>query len=601
MDGGAKLLTLVGRFGGTDPEQQEVPLVSVLRDSLPGGDPQTDRLRYVWLLTYKPPRLRQRFLSAVPFFYWSLDSKEDVKSAEMPKPLVDLSQPAPRVWKTVGRDILQWTVLDPMTMPVRASSRTYRKNGLDRERLHVEEALTFLRNAPVGDDGSALSQGELDNVIARLNLTKNLLGGLMTEEQLERVTSVHDAARAETIARNWELLRTSAERAGLIFEPLHLTGSMEQYAVIWFPLETTFSAPGVSLQTTWKLLHISDPWKDGKLRDWHGYVQPRWLDEDGRLLPEGATGARQVRLAPLAAYSLTYPRTPLLMVDFRDSFRPKRRELVQRSSEELVSGVLGLSHFVNWYYYAGNALYQFVKARRGSAEDRAERLDSYSEFRVALRLNTSLDPQFRQELQRRAQALSINPLATSLDEDVALARHHFDALLTAAATEAGLPAQVDRDRRKELVNFGRGYSTRVAGTMLHYLALGTYTRRAEDTPSNVELLSNDRKIEALIRYLDRVANSGPQPEISFPADQILTSVNELASLLNSKIARKIQNRAVAVIARVQSQTRDETLVAGCSRALGLLEPAGAVVAQTPQKAVPDGSVALDTERSLRTK
>src|SRR5690242_14791740 len=84
MDGGAKLLTLVGRFGATDPEQQEVPLVSVLRDSLPGGDPQTDRLRYVWLLTYAPPHLSQRLLSAVPFFYWSLDLKENGQVAGMP-------------------------------------------------------------------------------------------------------------------------------------------------------------------------------------------------------------------------------------------------------------------------------------------------------------------------------------------------------------------------------------------------------------------------------------------------------------------------------------------------------------------------------------
>jgi hypothetical protein len=254
---GAEILTLVQT--ADDPAgAHAVPLVSVLRDSVIPGDSATSRIRYVWLLTYTPPTLAQRFLSAIPFFYWAMKPRVDEKSTDPPKPLADVSEPTHRVFKTIGRSILQWTALDPMTTPVRASSRAFRTNGLDHERLHVEEAISYLRRAPVANasesgKGPALSQTELDDVIARLMLTKNLLGGFVADGRLRRVAAARDAQRAETVGRNWELLRTSAERAGLLFEPLSLTEGAEDYGVIWFPLGAKFSRPGVSLEKTWKL------------------------------------------------------------------------------------------------------------------------------------------------------------------------------------------------------------------------------------------------------------------------------------------------------------------------------------------------------------
>src|SRR4051794_1203089 len=50
--GGAELLTIFGRLDGLPREKRqadEVPLVSVLRDTLGDDDPENDRLRYVWM------------------------------------------------------------------------------------------------------------------------------------------------------------------------------------------------------------------------------------------------------------------------------------------------------------------------------------------------------------------------------------------------------------------------------------------------------------------------------------------------------------------------------------------------------------------------
>jgi len=48
----------------------DVPLVSVLRDTLGDRANENDRVTYVWLLTYAHRSLGQGFLSAIPFFYW---------------------------------------------------------------------------------------------------------------------------------------------------------------------------------------------------------------------------------------------------------------------------------------------------------------------------------------------------------------------------------------------------------------------------------------------------------------------------------------------------------------------------------------------------
>lgn len=566
---GAEILTLVEKRDAGS-QDNAVPLVSVLRDSVIAGDPATSRIRYVWLLTYTPPTLGQRILSAIPFFYWAVKPRVDETSTKPPKPLADVSEPTHRVFRTIGRSILQWMALDPLTTPVRASSRAFRTNSLDHERLHVEEAISYLRRAPVASDGSALSQSELDEVVTRLLLTKNLLGGLVSDGRLAQVAASRDAQRAETVGRNWELLRTSAERSGLLFEPLSLTEGAEGYGVIWFPLGTTFSRPGVSLRTTWKLLHISDPWTDKKLQNWRGYQQTRWLGLDGRLLSQPAEGAREIQVAPLAVYSLTYPRTPLLMIDFRSASKTKRREITQRTSDEIVNGVLGLSHFGNWYYFAGNALYQFVKGRRGSAVNQAARLDAYSEFRVGLSLNTSVNADFRTELRKRIQSVALNPLDAPAGREIASARRHFDNLQRAAEFGEQLSVRVDRDRRRELARFGKGEKQQLAWSALHVATFGLYTRRVPKREDNREMLSRDRTIETLMRYLKLVSEAGPRPEVVYPASDVQNSIRELSNLIGPAVPVSIRRSAIHLIGNVRGATENAEIRTDCDRALAAL-------------------------------
>src|SRR6185369_5961 len=60
LAGGSELLTVFGRLDGLKANGEvspEVPLLSVVRDTLGDNNPENDRLRYVWMLTYTKPTI----------------------------------------------------------------------------------------------------------------------------------------------------------------------------------------------------------------------------------------------------------------------------------------------------------------------------------------------------------------------------------------------------------------------------------------------------------------------------------------------------------------------------------------------------------------
>ena len=62
--GGAEIITIFAdlkNLGDSSVEsRKEVPLVSVLRDTLGDENPENDRLRYVWMLTYTRTLIRAK-------------------------------------------------------------------------------------------------------------------------------------------------------------------------------------------------------------------------------------------------------------------------------------------------------------------------------------------------------------------------------------------------------------------------------------------------------------------------------------------------------------------------------------------------------------
>jgi hypothetical protein len=567
----AQLLTVFCRSCQvSNGAQADVPLVSMLRDTLGDTTPENDRVSSVWLLTYSSPNMGRRMLSAVPFFFWRAGKGSSAVSPRDTRPMFDLTAPQHPVMSEISRDLLQWTVFDPMTTTVRATSRAYRSNGLDYERLHLEEAVSYLRKAPTSHDASGPTAIQLDTVIARLELRKRLLGGLVSDSGAARVGEESGYEQERFRSRNWELLRQCAEKTGLFFEPIRLAGTTGQYAVLWFPLNESFSPAGTSLGPVWKLLNIHDPWTDERLKGWKDSVYTRAVDAEGSLLPFGETGSRNVRMVPLGVYGLNYPKLPLLLIDFRDKLHVRWHEITQRSINEITAGVIGISHFTNWYYYVAADLYDFVSSRHGGAMDEAARLDCYSQFRVNVALDRQIDPQLRQEIQRHVNSLDINPLEAAPSREMQAARERYAQLQAQTEERGALMVRLNKQRRAELASFGETGKSQVAHELFHAATFGLYTHRVKSDPENLSALDRDRRFEYHLRFLNSLANAGTDPEVAYDSSQVRSSVKALDDLMSGINSLGLRQQTEAVLLRLKGLSRDQDLQSDCSVAVASL-------------------------------
>ena len=107
------LLTLFCRAWGVfKVTEEDVPVVSLLRDTLGDQNGENDRVTYVWRLTYANPRMGQRVLSAIPFFYWRIGRGSGSISSHDAAPLMDLSAPQHPMMAHLEQNVIQWAAFD---------------------------------------------------------------------------------------------------------------------------------------------------------------------------------------------------------------------------------------------------------------------------------------------------------------------------------------------------------------------------------------------------------------------------------------------------------------------------------------------------------
>lgn len=556
--GGAELLTVFS----TVPEGAEMPLLSVLRDTLGDRDPDNDRLRQVWVLTSATPTLLQRAAAALPFFYFRPSLRANAKRT--PGAVLDLGDASRSVWTALAAQLAQVLAIDGNGPLIRASSRRYRANLADRRRIHLIEGLAVLSQLEdLPEVRTILSEPELLELQARLTLAGQTLGGLVTAEKLPEAYFKRRGQTEVARGHNWELLRQRAEANGLYFEPLGL-GSTATHALLWVARQDLDQARPFDP----KFLNIANPYQDESLKKWTGLTVTRHYDALGREVPAGAPGAVARELIPLALYAFDYPKVPLLLVDFRAHYAPKRREMLSRAATDTLAGVMGVSKWGNWPYLAGSWGFDFVRARHGAASDRNRRLQAYSAVRRWLALDHDLDPALRTELQRRLEAMGVNPLEHSVFGEAETAWTQYEALLRYADDPAGLPAKLKRDRDAELTRFEHGPAARAAFTAARWATLGFYRHR--EKPRGVQMLAaldRQRRAEREVRFLEAVVRSSPRPEVVWNMDEVKRSLDDL-------LATGLPGRSVQVVERILRQTSDAQTRALCEQALESLRLAG---------------------------
>lgn len=561
VDGGAELVTIRARLDGLEePEAgQWVPLVTVLRDTLGDLNPENDRLRYVWPLTYTRPTTQQRLLGSIPFLYSRAGNKTHV-SKNPPPPVLDLAAPDRDVWNSIFWIALQSLLLDPYGTPVKASTRSYQRNISDYRKSHIIRALSVLSLYQSVEGAPAFSDSELTEIQARLRLTDKTFGGLLGDLKLERYNEKQLTTLNDERGHNWELLRQRAEAESLLFEPLEMPDGSVTHAIVWIAKADLAANQGRKYEK--RFLNIANPWSDKRLLSWRGYTETRFVDSDNRPVSSETPGAKATEMIPLALYGLDYPKIPMLLVDFRDGLNPKKREMSRRTLQDVTRNILSLSRFGDPAYFLGRTVFDFVTGRRGMDINQPSRLHTYSQLKLLLSLNQSIDPDLRQQIDDRLEKVSLNPLENDRDVEARLATEQYEALMAYAQRPDGLPAKLNRDRRSELLPLEHGRTQRVLFRLANILSFGKYIHREKDTPEMEARIDIARRLAYHTRFLQQVAKSSPQVEVVWNVEDIKRSL-----LFVADHGSEADSKVIAAASNIFAHTEDPDMRRTCLESL----------------------------------
>lgn len=515
----------------TPVRTEEIPLVSVLRDTLGDARPENDVLRDVWVHTYTRPKLAQQAAALLPFLYKGLRVEPRASSSGPPRAIINLSDTEQPVWRRLFVAGVTNVLVDQPLL--KTSVHNYQRNISDYRKSNLMRALTVLSLYDSQQESdSPFSEAELIQMQSQLALTDKTFGGLVDRVHFPSFHEKDTAALRDTRGHNWELLRQQAEASGLYFEPLSLSENAVTHAIIWFPADSLTSKDAESEHAfQGRFLNIKDPWRDKRLRSWQGYTETKYFNSENQLVSGGDANRsyqRSVRMIPLALYGLDFQKIPALLIDFRNPANPRRREMSGRLLKDITRDVLSLSKFGNVYYLVGRSIFDFVISKRGIDFNQPSRLRSAAELRLLLSFNPDLSNGLRSQLNKGLDNLSVNPLENGSEAERELAFTQYQVLQDYADREAGLAIQLERERGAEAAKFAhRGLDGKLM-RLANVVTFGRYTHREKLTPELRQQLDKERQLAYHINFLRQVARSTPVVEVTWTMDEILPSLRYLA-------------------------------------------------------------------------
>lgn len=566
IQGGAEIITVFVKTRRTVEQttvSEEVPLVSVLRDTLGDDLVENDRLRNVWILTYTRPTFAQKFAAAVPFLYSRTTNKGKIGN-DPPPDVIDLNPSQNDLWNKVFWNVFRNFILGDFGATARSATVQYKNNFDNYRKSAIARALAVLILYETIEGKKILSDTEMKDLQARMRLSDEMLGSLVQNENLERSYQTGIERSEFSRGRNWELLRQYSEAQGLYFEPLLMPDGSATHALVWTTEEDIQN--NKNREFDGRFLNIKNPWKDNRLLNHQGYYETRWFDEENRRVPTGTPNAKPRKMIPLALYGLDYPKIPILLIDFRDTNNPKKREVSRRVLNDLTGNVLAVSRFASLPYFVGRYMYGFFTARRGIDVNQKSRVESYSRLKLLLSLNDSLDPMLRDELSVRVEDVSINPLENDLNVETRIAQQQYENLMAFAKRPDGLPKRLENERREEMVRLKHGSKKRVIYNLGHLLSFGLYTHREKSTPELLTALDMRRQLEYHERYLLETARDSVDPKIDGDPAALQQSLYFV-----SKNGKAASGKTAEAVSKIFLMTDDDQIRLLCLQSLGKID------------------------------
>ena len=583
--GGAELITIWARVVSSEPQTEELPLISVLRDTLGDDIKENDILREVWVHTYSQPTLVQRAMALAPLLYKGLQVKPRASSASLPQAIINLSDINQPVWRQLFVSSVVSVFVDQPLL--RASIHSYQRNIADYRKSNVIRALTILSlyEAQAKSD-SPLSTAELSEMQSRLALTDKTFGGLVDKLRLSRFSEKDTTAQRDNRGHNWELLRQQAEAAGLYFEPLALSDNVTTHVLLWMPVDELAGKQSFTdRRYDGRFLNIKNPWRDERLLEWQGYTETKYFDRENHLVSSTDPEARAVTMIPLALYGLDFEKIPALLIDFRDTANPRRRELSRRLINDIARDVFAVSRFGNVYYFLARSTFDFVTSRRGIDVNQPSRLRSAAELRLLLSFNSNISNGLRQQLNKGLDQLSVNPLENGIQAERRLALAQYQSLKAYALRPDGLPARLERERGAEVTKFvHRDFKGKLL-RLANIVTLDRYTHHEKLTPELLRLMDEERQLAYHTQFLRQVAQSSPVVEVAWNMEEVLSSLRFMAEYGSTR-----DQGAAKAVGSIFRQTQDSVAKDLC---LSALRRIGNQVAQSEMRRIlDDETVAL---------
>lgn len=520
---GAELITLFADIPATAfSERRSVPVMIVLRDTLRDQDPENDLLRYLWVPSFTRPTVSQRTLAAIPFFYARVSSRTRV--TDVPPPLLDLSRTRNTGIARISWWVVQRSLLDSISMPVMALSRTSTANYYSYKGSQLSSAVMILNlyrqaagASPFGGDG------ELSAIGGSL-YGQNVKGAVLSSEQLEKQYEREFHRANTTVGINWDILRQRAEEEGLIFEPIPSLTGEPFHAVLWILKSELASKTRTEFNS--RFLNIANPWTDVRLRSWKQYTKGVWVDSDRRLVAEETAGARKDELIPLALYALDFPKIPALLVDFRDTSNPKKREMSRLVLNDLARYAADISFSVtNPSYFVARRTYDYLTSKKGIDFNQQSREPAYARLKTVLMLDCLLDPKFKTLIAKDLEKLTTDPLQNDLGAEMKIAAAQYDWLIRdLESPESKTLSRLNRDRNHERRALAHGRASRFFFQFARLMSFGRYDHREKFSTE----LEHRYELARRMRYHERVlrlaAASTVDPEVDQDVEKLRRSV-----------------------------------------------------------------------------
>jgi hypothetical protein len=561
LDAGAELVTIFYRMNGTfdqgdaSGERRPVPLISILRDTLGDDVKENDKLRDVWMLTYTSPTTLQKITSAIPFFYRRIAQKKDAGKT-VPKSIIDLSGGSNELFMTILWEILRRGYLGPAGGKPKMIWGTLRTNHSQYKRSAMAEAAQILSLYEQVSGEKGLTDREFDDIKTRLGLTNKSFGGSVPRENYLRADDRMYVSSTANGGQTRELLRRFTESQGLYFEPIETPDGSAKHAIVWVfkeDLETNKTR-------NWegRFLNIKSPWGDERLLNWKGYSEVRWFDAESREVEPNTPSAVSKTLIPLAVYGLDHPKIPIILVDFRDTGNPKKREIMSRVWDDVTSNVLSVTQGGGLAVTIGKFLYGFVTGKRGMDIKQPSRDRSYAQLKMILAMDESLNEQFRREIDDRLEKVIPNPLVNDLTNELNVARGQYRNLVEYAKDPKGLGADLQKDRMKEMTLAAYGGKMPKKYSIAQLLTFGLYKHRLKPTPELMAKAELQRELDFHERKIRETAYYSIRPEIDANVPELMRSL-----IFVSHNGNQAGGRTAEAIGKIFASTMEDDVRNAC--------------------------------------